>query len=162
MMTGTSCSVNSIGYPQPRTHEISWEFKRCGVVSGVVENLTLERWRKLVWNIPFNGLSVLAGGIDTAAILANDELRLTTLALMDEVIATAKQCGIPLRTADALEQMRRTETMGAYKPSTLIDFETGKPLSSKRSGANRCGVQRPRAPRCRDSKNCMHHCKRLT
>ena len=115
-------------YPQPRTHEISWEFKRCGVVSGVVENLTLERWRKLVWNIPFNGLSVVAGGINTAATLANDDLRLTTLALMDEVIATAKKCGIPLRTADALDQIRRTEKMGAYKPSTLIDFENGKPL----------------------------------
>ena len=115
-------------YPQPRTHEISWEFKRCGVVSSVVENLVLERWRKLVWNIPFNGLSVAAGGVDTAAILTNDHLRLTTLALMDEVIAAANKCGIPLRTAEALEQMKRTETLGAYKTSTLIDFENGKPL----------------------------------
>ena len=45
-------------YPQPRTHDVAWEFKRCGVVCSVVENLALERWRKLVWNIPFNGLSV--------------------------------------------------------------------------------------------------------
>jgi len=114
-------------YPQPRTHEISWEFKRCGVVSSMVESLALERWRKLVWNIPFNGLSVAAGGVDTAEILTNDHLRLTTLALMDEVIAGAIKCGIPLRTAEALEQMKRTETL-AYKPSTLIDFENGKPL----------------------------------
>jgi 2-dehydropantoate 2-reductase len=34
----------------------------------------------------------------------------------------------PLRTAEALEQIRRTETMGAYKPSSLIDFENGRPL----------------------------------
>ena len=47
------------GYPQARTHDISWEFKRCGVVCTVAENLGLERWRKLVWNIPFNGLSLL-------------------------------------------------------------------------------------------------------
>jgi 2-dehydropantoate 2-reductase len=91
-------------YPQPRTHEISWEFKRCGIVSSVVENLALERWRKLVWNIPFNGVSVAAGGVDTAAMLTNDHLRLTTLELMDEVIAGANKCGIPLRTAEALEQ----------------------------------------------------------
>jgi 2-dehydropantoate 2-reductase len=112
----------------PCTHEISWEFKRCGIVSSVVGNLALERWRKLAWNIPFNGLSVTTGGIDTATILANDHLRLTTLALMDEVIAAANKCGIRLRTAAALEQMRRTETMGAYKPSSLIDFENGRPL----------------------------------
>ena len=116
------------GYPKARTHDVSWEFKRCGVVSSVAENLAKERWRKLIWNIPFNGLAVTAGGIDTAAILANDELRLLTLALMDEVIAAANLCGHALPTAEALEQIKRTRTLGAYKPSTLIDFEVGKPL----------------------------------
>ncbi len=47
------------GYPQPRTHDLAWEFKRCGVVCSVTADLALERWRKLVWNIPFNGLSVV-------------------------------------------------------------------------------------------------------
>jgi hypothetical protein len=40
---------------------------------------------------------------------AADHLRLTTLVLMDEVIAGANRCGIPLRAAEALEQMKRTE-----------------------------------------------------
>ena len=115
-------------YPLPRTHDISWEFKRSGVVCSVAENLGLERWRKLVWNIPFNGLSVTAGGLDTAAILANDRLRTMTLALMDEVIAAANRCGYPLPTAEALKQLDRTKGLGAYKPSTLIDFEAGRPL----------------------------------
>ncbi|MDQ6655540.1 MAG: 2-dehydropantoate 2-reductase [Verrucomicrobiota bacterium] len=116
------------GYPQARTHDIAWEFKRCGIVCTVAENLGLERWRKLVWNIPFNGLSITAGGVDTAAILANDQLRATSLALMDEVIAAANKCGYPLPTSVALQQMKRTETLGAYKPSTLIDLEAGRPL----------------------------------
>ncbi len=38
----------------------------------VTNDLALEHWRNLVWNIPFNGLSILAGGIDTAAILADE------------------------------------------------------------------------------------------
>ena len=116
------------GYPQPRTHDISWEFKRSGVVCTVAENLATERWRKLVWNIPFNGLAVTRGGMHTAAILADDKIRLEALALMDEVIAGANACGIPLPTAVALEQMKRTETLGPYKPSTLIDWEAGRPL----------------------------------
>lgn len=114
--------------PQPRTHDVAWEFKRCGVVCGVVENLALERWRKLVWNVPFNGLSVAAGGIDTAAILSDDRLRRECLGLMDEVIMVAKKCGFLLPAAEALEQVERTESMGAYKPSTLIDFQAGRPL----------------------------------
>ncbi|HMJ05555.1 MAG TPA: 2-dehydropantoate 2-reductase [Chthoniobacterales bacterium] len=116
------------GYPAPRTHDVAWEFKRCGVVCTVAENLTKERWRKLVWNIPFNGLAVTAGGADTATILADDELRARALALMDEVIAGANCCGCALPTAEALTQMKRTRELGAYKPSTLVDFEAGRPL----------------------------------
>jgi 2-dehydropantoate 2-reductase len=115
-------------HPQPRTHDVAWEFKRCGVVCGVVEDLALERWRKLVWNVPFNGLSVAAGGLDTEAILSDDHLRGECLALMDEVILAANKCGFPLPAAAALEQIKRTEAMGAYKPSTLIDFQAGRPL----------------------------------
>lgn len=114
--------------PQARTHEVAAEFSRSGVVCRVLENLMLERWRKLVWNIPFNGLTITAGGIDTAAILADERLRGLTLALMEEVIGAANACGYPLPAAAALEQIRRTELMGHYKPSTLIDFEAGRPL----------------------------------
>ncbi len=116
------------GYPLARTHDVAWEFKRAGIVCSVAENLPRERWRKLVWNIPFNGLAVAAGGKDTAAILADDELQAAALRLMDEVIVAANRCGYALPTAQALEQMKRTREMGAYKPSTLLDFEAGRPL----------------------------------
>jgi 2-dehydropantoate 2-reductase len=114
--------------PIERTRRLASEFKRCGIKCRIVENLALERWRKLVWNIPFNGLSILAGGIDTAAILDDADLRRTTLELMEEAIVGANNCGYPLERAATLQQIRRTETMGAYKPSTLLDFEAGKPL----------------------------------
>jgi 2-dehydropantoate 2-reductase len=116
------------GGPLPRTHDVVWEFKQCGVDCRVLDNLLLERWRKLVWNVPFNGLTITAGGIDTAAILADDRLRGLTLALMAEVIAAANACGYALPAAAAAEQIKRTEAMGAYKPSTLVDFEAGRPL----------------------------------
>ena len=77
--------------------------------------------RKLVWNVPFNGLSILAGGIDTAAILQDEDLRRTTLGLMNEVIEIANKCGYPLERAAGGQEMKRTETMAAYKPS-------GRPL----------------------------------
>ncbi len=37
--------------PQSRTHAVAAEFTRGGVQCTVVENLALERWRKLVWNV---------------------------------------------------------------------------------------------------------------
>lgn len=114
--------------PLPRTHDIAALFQAGGVHCSVVQNLGLERWRKLVWNIPFNGLSILAGEIDTAAILRDEHLSATTLAVMEEVIDAARRCGYPLETSTAAEQMKRTETMGPYRPSTLLDFQADRPL----------------------------------
>ncbi|CAN5387272.1 putative 2-dehydropantoate 2-reductase [soil metagenome] len=116
------------GHPRPRLHDLAWEFKRCGVVCSVAADLAFERWRKLVWNIPFNGLAVAAGGIDTATILADDELRLHALELMEETIAIAQACGHNLPSAIALDQMKRTKPMGKFKTSTLIDHLAGRPL----------------------------------
>ena len=113
---------------QPRTLDVAAKFQRAGVPCRVTDDLALECWRKLVWNVPFNGLSILAGGIDTATITTDENLRRVTLALMDEVIAAANKCGHALPAEAAAEQMKNTESMGGYKPSTLQDWEAGRPL----------------------------------
>jgi 2-dehydropantoate 2-reductase len=135
---------------QPRTHDVAAEFQRAGITCAVTNELLLERWRKLVWNVPFNGLSILAGGLHTAAILANEALREETLALMDEVVVAANACGYRVGRDAIQEQMRRTETMGAYKPSTLLDWEAGRALEIEPiwgeplRRARSAGVQTPR------------------
>jgi 2-dehydropantoate 2-reductase len=116
------------GAVQPRTQEVAAEFIRAEVKCKVTNDIALERWRKLIWNIPFNGLSILAGGIDTAAIVRDENLRNLTLALMDEVIAAANKCGYPLAEDAWREHMKRSDAMAGYKPSTLQDWEAGKPL----------------------------------
>src|SRR4030095_2442134 len=87
-----------------------------------------ERWRKLVWNIPFNCLTIAAGGITTADILRDDSLRSVAIALMNEVVVGGKSCGYNFARDGVLEQIKRTETIGAYKPSTLLDLEAGRAL----------------------------------
>jgi 2-dehydropantoate 2-reductase len=121
--------LSEFGRPsQPRTHEVAAQFTRANVRCTVTENLAVERWRKLIWNIPFNGLSIVAGGIDTAAILGNKDLRELTLALMAEVIATANKCGHALPSDAWRKHIERTESIAGYKPSTLSDWEAGRPL----------------------------------
>jgi 2-dehydropantoate 2-reductase len=111
-----------------RTHAIASQFAACGINCSVTDDLALERWRKLVWNIPFNALAILAGGISTAEILADERLRRATRALMGEVIAAANKCRHAIDKAVAEELIKRTDTLGAFKPSTLSDWEKGKPL----------------------------------
>jgi len=116
------------GVAKERTHNLAREFSQCGVECRVVDNLMEEHWHKLVWNIPFNGLTIAAGGLTTADILRDDSLRSVAIALMNEVVVGAKNCGYNLPMDVVLEQIKRTEAMGAYKPSTLLDFEAGRAL----------------------------------
>jgi 2-dehydropantoate 2-reductase len=116
------------GAPESRARAIVRGFQESGVVCRLVDNLMQERWAKLVWNIPFNGLTIAAGGITTQDILHDDSLHSAALALMNEVIDGAKSCGYNLPGDVAAEHMKRTKTMGAYKPSTLLDFEAGRAL----------------------------------
>jgi 2-dehydropantoate 2-reductase len=107
----------------PRTHALAAAFNSAGIPCHVDNSLTRARWKKLVWNIPFNGLSIAAGRLDTAAILTSEALSALVRDLMHEVIATANHLGheIPLTLAD--DMIARTRTMTQYKPSSLIDFE---------------------------------------
>lgn len=111
-----------------RTHKVAAEFIRAGIKCRVTDDLALERWRKLIWNIPFNGLSILAGGVDTATIVGDGNLRALTLGLMKEVITAANRCGQALPADAWRRSIERSDKMKGYKPSTLQDWESGKPL----------------------------------
>ena len=52
------------GVAKERTHKLAREFSQCEVECRAVDNLMEERWRKLVWNIPFNGLTIAGGNHD--------------------------------------------------------------------------------------------------
>ena len=103
-------------------------FEFAGVSVKRAKSLDEVLWRKLCWNIPFNGLSIAAGGITTDLILARPELRDRAQALMLEVQAGAKNYGIEIEDSFLRRQFELTEPMGPYKPSSLIDFLAGKPI----------------------------------
>jgi len=133
--------------PQPRTQALASLFRDAGVSCSVTENLAQAHWEKLTWNIPFNGLGVASAAgkkalltgqtqagaplgpcLTTDKLLADPDWERLVRELIREVIAAARALGF--KGHDDLEetQIVRTRTMGAYKPSTLIDFERGQPL----------------------------------
>lgn len=135
------------GAPGPRTQNIADTFRGAEIPCKVTDNLACSHWEKLVWNIPFNGLGV--AGVAGHEALASDHASrvthhgpvLTTNKLLDggrwenlvrelmlEVIAAARSLGFSLSDSLAEKQIERTRNMGAYKASTLIDFERGQPL----------------------------------
>ena len=125
---GTISSGEYSGLPLPRTHDISLMFKNAGIPFLVSESLLEQRWKKLVWNIPFNGLSITAGGVNTAVILEDESLLSHARELMREVILVANSLGFSLSDSLIDHNIRETKTMGDYRPSSVIDFVEGKPL----------------------------------
>jgi 2-dehydropantoate 2-reductase len=117
-----------VGGPQPRTREVAEAFVRAGVDATAVENLITERWRKLLWNIPFNGLAIAAGGATVADVLADEGLRTSARALMGEVLDAARRLGHEIPETYADFQIDRSFTMGPYRPSSLIDWELRRPV----------------------------------
>ena len=84
-------------------------------------SLRQARWRKLAWNIPFNGLSVLLGA-ETDAIMADPDARGLAEALMEEVAQGAAACGVPFDHAFIEQMLDATERMKPYAPSMRLDY----------------------------------------
>lgn len=110
-----------------------WEGARVEV--SAAPSLLRARWEKLCWNVPFNGLAVAAGGVDTEAIVTDAALRGAARALMGEV-AAAGNADLAARghreridgQAVIARMFALTDAMGPYRPSTLIDFLEGRAI----------------------------------
>ena len=85
------------------------------------------RWKKLVWNIPYNGLSVILNA-QTDELMRHPATRQLCEAIMYEVVADAHTCGSSL-TADTVPTMLNyTEKMRPYRTSMKIDFDEHRPM----------------------------------
>lgn len=109
-----------------RTRALAAAFAAAGVKCNAVDNLAEARWRKLVWNVPFNGLAIVAGGITTDRILADPALAAEVRALMDEIAAGAARFGHVIPEKFIRSQLDATPPMGPYQPSSLVDFLAGR------------------------------------
>jgi 2-dehydropantoate 2-reductase len=120
-------TLGEFGRPaDPRVHELVALFQRAGVACQAVDNLDEARWRKLLWNIPYNGLTIAAGGLTTDQILASPEWEREVRALIDEIVAAAARFGYVIPPSFIVEQFAHTRRMGAYRPSSLTDYLAGR------------------------------------
>ena len=116
------------GKPTPRTIALAEALVQAGIEAVTVENLITERWLKLVWNVPFNGLAIAAGELTTDRILADPGLENLVRGLMREILAIAAARGHEIPASCIDFHIERTRPMGSYRPSSLLDYQAGLPV----------------------------------
>ncbi|MEO5960161.1 MAG: 2-dehydropantoate 2-reductase [Opitutaceae bacterium] len=125
--TPGAMTLGEFGRPaMERTRQLADLFRAAGVNGRTTDSLSEARWKKLIWNIPFNGLAIAAGGIATNRILADEALARQVRALMDEIAAAARSFGYDVSEKFIQSQIDVTPPMGSYKPSSLVDFLAGR------------------------------------
>lgn len=107
--------------------KIALDFVESDISVTVTEDLKKARWKKLLWNIPYNGLSVVLN-TDTEVIMKTPSSRRIIRMLMEDVVFGAKACGVELES-DAIDKMMAfTDKLVAYEPSMKLDYKYGRPM----------------------------------
>lgn len=116
------------GCATERTAYLKKLFNDAGITCEELNSLDETLWRKLCWNVPFNGLAIAAGGVATDVITSSKPLCIVARKLMEELRAAAQTYGHAIPDDFLERQFTVTKKMGAYKPSSLIDFLEKRPV----------------------------------
>ena len=86
------------------------------------------RWKKAVWNMPFNGMTV-ALQTQTDSLMKHPATRQLIYDQMMEVIGAANALGISaINESFAQKMMKLTDEMVPYSPSMRLDYDFHRPM----------------------------------
>ena len=98
-----------------------------GLKGRAQDNLDGARWQKLVWNAPFNGVSVVLNA-STTQLLQNPAGQQLIRELMQEVVDAAAACGHQMPEGLAEKLLIGTQRMPEYLPSMYHDWLHKRPM----------------------------------
>lgn len=112
---------------EARFQAILEDFRNAGVQAASVP-YEEARWKKAVWNMPFNGMTV-ALNTQTDLLLKNPATRQLIRDLMMEVIEAANHLGVKGLDASFADKMiETTDAMTPYSPSMKLDYDFHRPM----------------------------------
>ncbi|WP_336367607.1 ketopantoate reductase family protein [Marinobacter sp. C2H3] len=109
-------------------HALAERFRTGGIGIDLTEQVVGERWRKCLWNTPFNPLSVIANGADTRTILDTEGGEALIRAMIREVMAVAEAEGYPMDEKLIDLNIEGTRKMPPYKNSMALDYLNDRPI----------------------------------
>jgi len=109
---------------------VAQRWKNADIHASSTNVLEQAQWEKLVWNIPFNGLSIAEGGVTTDILIANPRTLNEIREIGYEVVAAARALGHPIPESLVEDNIKRTRPMGPYRPSSMIDYLEGREVET--------------------------------
>lgn len=110
-----------------RLQQITADFESADIPITLAEDLLLARWQKLVWNIPYNGLSVVLDAT-TDQLMADPHTRNLVEQLMGEVVMGAATAGRTITESIVQKMLEHTVKMKPYRTSMKMDYDACRPL----------------------------------
>jgi len=107
--------------------QVCADFEASGVPCELSDDLLTSRWEKLVWNVPYNGLTVVMNAL-TSELMAHPATYQLCNDLMLEVIGAANACGVKISENFAQVMLEYTLDMKPYAPSMKLDFDFKRPM----------------------------------
>ena len=124
------------------------DFTEAGIKAASIEYHEA-RWKKAVWNMPFNGMTVVMNA-QTNQLLANPATMQLIRRQMMEVIGAAQTLGVKgLDESFADRMIEMTLSMTPYSPSMKLDYDFHRPMeiddlySNAIAEAHRAGYAMP-------------------
>lgn len=103
------------------------DLQDAGITAAEVDYATA-RWRKAVWNMPFNGMTVALDTRTDLLLKNHATLRLIREQMM-EVVGAAQALGVRGLDDKFVDKMiADTQTMTPYSPSMKLDYDNGMPM----------------------------------
>ena len=111
----------------PMMGQIADDFRAAEIEISLCEDLLLARWQKLVWNIPYNGLSVVLDAT-TDRLMADPATSELVAQLMREIKVVAAASDREITDEFIHTMLAYTIEMTPYLTSMKIDYDEGRPL----------------------------------
>ena len=106
---------------------IADEFCSAKIPTKTTDDVAMVRWRKLMWNIPFNGLSVVLDA-STEELITNPAATDLATRIIHEVHCGAASAGVEIPEKQIKSTLESTRTMVPYDSSMRLDFLAGRKL----------------------------------
>lgn len=110
-----------------RVLRIAEEMRSAGIDARPTGDLLSARWRKLMWNIPFNGLSVVLDASTKELVEDQDSVELVQT-LISEVHGTATTLGVNVPVEAIEKTIEVTRKMVPYDASMRLDYRYRRPM----------------------------------